>query len=59
MKKINMENLNHYGNFREPAAICDKDKCIVVQGDTAEIINYVAICTAVLIGAALLYKFLR
>lgn len=53
-----MSNIYKYDQNNK-ATVCADKNCITVYGDTAKIVNRIAIGTAVVIGLALLAKVLR
>lgn len=53
-----MSNLYKY-NQNEKATVCAQNNCVTVYGDTARIVNGIAVTAAALIALALLAKALR
>jgi hypothetical protein len=50
-----MQNFHRY-NQNEKAAVCARNNCVTVYGDTARLVNGIAITAAILIAVALLEK---
>lgn len=52
-----MRNLKRYNS--EKATICASNKCITVYGQTAQMLNTIAVVTAIFIAMAYITKALR
>lgn len=53
-----MSNLYKYGQ-NDKATVCADKNCVTVYGDTAKVVNAIAVTTAALVGIVLLAKLLR
>ncbi len=53
-----MHYMNKY-NQNDKATVCAQDSCVTVFGDTAHIVNGIAVVTAVLLAISLIDKALN
>jgi hypothetical protein len=51
--------MNKLYRYNERATVCAKNNCVTVYGETARIVNTIAVFTAAIIAIALIAKAVR